>query len=448
MNQEPEKIAGSGETSPAPAASPADDTADYIMPAESFQKHQRKSRKRYRKMKKMQKGESPSDSSELEFIGKTDSPKSPSGESAVDADDYVFAKPRRKSRRMKLWVKIVLIVVAALLAIILAATSTVIILNQVGKNQLHNFDDVDIVLPTDDDSELSSDDVDVELMNDGKTIIYNGETYTMNEEVASIVFIGVDQNMNDDMSAMADAIYIFALDSKSGKLTVIGVNRDTLADVNVYSENGEFIDTEKMQISYSYSFGSDRSSGSENTVTSASRLFFGMPFRDYFTIDLDALTTANDAIGGVTLTSSMTFVSPLTGQTVHEGDEITLYGSDAEYYIRTRDTETLSSNSDRMQRQQEYIKAFVEEAVPRAKDDPDLITYFYNLISSNSATSLTVPKITYLATSAASMVSAASEVEFRSITGTYTAGDYAELNADDKALLELMLDVFYTQQES
>ena len=234
------------------------------------------------------------------------------------------------------------------------------------------------------------------------------------------------------------------VDTETGEMKILGVSRDTMADVDIYSEEGKFIDTDRKQIAFSYAYGSEKVTGGRNTTTSLSRLFYSLPFENYFAINMNALVTLNDLIGGVTLTSSMTFDSPIDGRTIHEGETVTLHGKEADYYVRHRDTSQLDSNSDRMKRQQEYISAFMSSAIPAAKKDLSIVTKLYNEIRVNSDTSLTLPKLTYIASTAVTKVRSANDIEFLSMKGTYTEGEYAELNVSNKDAIRTMLDVFYT----
>ena len=183
--------------------------------------------------------------------------------------------------------------------------------------------------------------------------------------------------------------------------------------------------------------------GGDNTRKTISRLFYGLPLKYHFAIDMDALITLNDVIGGVTLTSSITFTSPIDGRTIAEGETVTLHGKEAEYYVRHRDTEILDSNNDRMKRQQEYIKAFMSSIIPAAKKDASVVMDLYNEIKVNSETNLRLPQITYLSTTALTKLRRAGDIEYVSLTGEITAGEHAELNVSNATLMRTMLDIFY-----
>ena len=367
------------------------------------------------------------------------------------SEGFVFAEPVRKKKRhhrhhrhrkhkfrkLALWKRILIIVGIVLLTLIVALSSTVLILNEIGRRSLLDYDNVEIVTPEDEGI--------IKMDKNGRVITYDGVSYALNENLISIPVIGVDEGTGADSHLkMADAIYIVTADTKTGKVKILSVSRDTMTDVDVYSEEGKFIDTERLQIAFSYAYGNEKVSGGKNTNTSLSRLFYGLPFGDYFAINMDALVTLNDAIGGVTLTSSMTFVSPVDGRTISEGETVTLHGAEADYYVRYRDKEQLESNNDRMQRQQEYIKAFMESLVPAAQKDISVITQLYEAIQSNSDTTLNLSKLTYIGSTALTKLRSASDIEYVSLKGTITKGEYAEMNVTNDDAIRTMLDVFYT----
>ena len=396
---------------------------DYIVPAQRKKHRRRKHRK-----KKAKNGE-----------------RSITDESA---DDFVFVKPRKKhkhhrrhhKKKLPLWLRILIIVVSVILAIAIAVTTTYFILKAVGYDALHNYDDIDISIPIQDDSGKDA----AQVLNKGQTIKYGGKTYLLNKDVMAVTFIGFDDsNAKGEGNNMADAIYIAAIDDNTGKTTILGISRDTMLDVDLYTPDGKLIDTEKTQLSYAYSYDNEKVTGGENVNTSLMRLFFGLPFNDYFAIDLDSLEELNDAIGGVTLTSKMEFVSRETGETIHEGDEVTLMGKDVDVYVRSRDLTDLKSNNTRMDRQQQYIKAFLSSIVPAAKKDISTVTNLFDAVNENAATTLDLPKVTYLATAALTKMKNASEIEYVRLSGKIKAGEHAEMYLNDKDVLETMLKIFY-----
>lgn len=409
-----------------------DEPFEYVIPKETFKQHY--SRKHV-----------------SEHSGNT---KTASKEEQQEADEgYIFisGKRRRKHRKhhrrhhkfkhLRTWQKVLIIAAAIILALVIAVSGTFLILREIGRRSMHNYDDFDVTTPTADEKGNEI----IKVDNSGRVITYNGVSYELNEDVISVTFIGADEGTGDNADLqMADAIYTLALDTETGDMKILGISRDTMADVDLYSEQGKFIDTERMQMAFSYAYGSDKVTGGMNTMTSISRLFYGLPVDDYFAINMNALITLNDTIGGVTLTSSMTFTSPIDGRTINEGETVTLHGKEADYYVRHRDTKKLDSNNERMERQQEYIQAFLSSIIPAAKKDISVVTKLYDEIKVNSDTSLDLAKITYIASTAATKLNSASDIDYISLRGKITEGEYAEMNLTNEETMKAMLEVFYT----
>lgn len=405
---------------------------EYVVPKESFKQHmKRKHRSRERS-------------------GTT---KTATEEERNEAEaGFVFAVPRkrrkhkhrhrhRKFRHMAPWKRILIVLGAALLAVAILLGGTFLVLNEIGRHSMHDYENAEVVTPAADESGEEI----IKADNKGHVITYDGVSYELNDNLISVTFIGADEGTGENADLqMSDAIYILTVDAETGKVKILGISRDTMADVDLYSEEGRFIDTEHKQIAFSYAYGNDQVTGGKNTTVSLSRLFYGLPFNNYFAINMDALITLNDTIGGVTLTSSMTFTSPIDGRTISEGETVTLHGKEADYYVRHRDTEQLDSNNDRMQRQQEYIRAFLNAIIPAAKKDISVVNKLYNEIKVNSDTTLDLSKMTYIASTALTKVKSASDIEYVGLKGTITEGEYAELNPTNEDTIRTMLDVFYT----
>ncbi|MBQ2972619.1 MAG: LCP family protein [Ruminococcus sp.] len=361
-----------------------------------------------------------------------------------DSIEYIYARPHRKKKKKKA-LKVLLIILCVLLALVIAVAGTLFVFNKIGESAMHNYEDVEI--------EPAPEVENIESVTDGgKTIAYNGSTYAFNEKVATVVMMGIDTGKKGEAieniigaNGQADAIYIAVIDTSNNKVTILGVSRDAMVDVNVYNTSGEFLRTENMQLCLSYAYGDGKHTSCENTLVSLERLFYGMPFDTYFSFDIPAIGLATDAIGGVTITSDTEFYSDYYNRTIYPGETVTLYGNDATAYVRTRDINELDSNNARMSRQKQFISAFIAEIFSSVKSDPSLVLDLYNTVENNSTTNLTPAKMTYLATTAISGLDSYKEIEFVNVPGTVTKGEYAEFIVDQNTLMELMLDLFYVK---
>lgn len=346
---------------------------------------------------------------------------------------------KQKASRKKRGPLIAVLIIFGILVLLLAtAVGAYFYLNKKGEAQLKKNQSIaSITAP----EEASSED-------DGKTIVYNGAKYKYNEDNINILFMGVDRDMQDTgekvigENGQADVLIWAALDSKTGHLSLINISRDAMVDVNKYNVEDKYLGTDKMQLCLAYSYGDGKEKSCENTLQSVSRLMYGMPVNAYVAIDYSAIAPLNDAIGGVTVN----VLEDLTqsDSALKAGETVTLHGEQAQTYVRSRNTEVLDSNNQRMERQKQYIDAFLQQAISQTKKNLTLPVTLYNDVSDYMVTNISASEVTHLAT--LMIQNGVSGGDILTVPGEVTQGDvYAEFNPDDKELYKLILSVFYKE---
>lgn len=346
---------------------------------------------------------------------------------------------KQKAPRKKKGPLIAVLIIFGILVLLLAtAVGAYFYLNKKGEAQLKKNQSIaSITAP----EEASSED-------DGKTIVYNGAKYKYNEDNINILFMGVDRDMQDTgekvigENGQADVLIWAALDSKTGHLSLINISRDAMVDVNKYNVEDKYLGTDKMQLCLAYSYGDGKEKSCENTLQSVSRLMYGMPINAYVAIDYSAIAPLNDAIGGVTVN----VLEDLTrsDSALKAGETVTLHGEQAQTYVRSRNTEVLDSNNQRMERQKQYIDAFLQQAISQTRKNLTLPVTLYNDVSDYMVTNISASEVTHLAT--LMIQNGVSGGDILTVPGEVTQGDvYAEFNPDDKELYKLILSVFYKE---
>jgi LCP family protein required for cell wall assembly len=271
--------------------------------------------------------------------------------------------------------------------------------------------------------------------------------------MVTMAFLGVDKRelgLEDGVvgtAGQSDACIVVAIDSSTGKVTAIAVPRDTMVEIDLYSESGVFLRTETMQLCLSYAYGDGKETSAENVTTSISRILKNVPISKYFALDLDGIAPLNDAIGGVTVQSLYDFEE----EGIKVGDTILLEGDLTETYVRHRSMDTIDASLNRTARQVQYIKAYAGQLVPAVMDDFSVISKLYDTASEYCSTDITLSNATYLA----SLLISKNVTDFDTITleGEMKASDnidyadyvYAEFYPDEDALMQTVLDVFYKQ---
>lgn len=353
---------------------------------------------------------------------------------------------KKRKKRMRRIKRIALIVLLVLVLLLIILGIVFFFLQRAGKDALLYRDgEVEVTAP-----ELEN--TQIELEDDGETVVYEGRTYRYNRNLSSILLMGVDrEEMNDGNdrigeSGQADCILLAVWDMQSGQITLLSISRDAIVDVNIYDTNGDPYGIENQQICLAYAYGDGKEGSCENVVRSVSRLLYGMPVQSYAAINLSAIDELNDAIGGVEVTVPED--SALNSDVFRAGERILLKGSQAEAFVRSRDTSKVDSNMARMSRQKQYMLAYIQKALQQTKEDVTVPLSLYQVASKNDnmITNISLSKVTYMATQLLKVNF--SEENMKSVPGEVTMGEkYAEFHVDDKELYEMILDIFYIPQE-
>ncbi len=340
-------------------------------------------------------------------------------------------KKKRKRKKMKLWKKILISVVCVILALIVLIIGTSAYLLYKGSQEMFE-PDVVITAPEN-----------INVQEDGEYVYYMGKTYEYNENITSMLFMGVDTRTLDEesehgTSGQADVLVLMAIDTKTGKITMMNISRDTMIDVAIYSANGGYVGTEVQQICLSYAYGDGKETSCENTVSSVRKLFYNVPVKSYLALNLDGIAAVNDSVGGVDV------VSPETIGNFVEGESYHLEGKSAESFIRSRRHDTPDANTLRMKRQQIYAQAFMNKIISATKQNISTPIDLFNSSAPYTCTNLNPSKIAYLAEMA--VTSENFSTEMITIPGqSKLNGVNAEFNIDEKAFYEMFLDVYYNE---
>lgn len=297
---------------------------------------------------------------------------------------------------------------------------------------------------------------DVEVKDEGRTVIYKGEKYIYNEDIITILFIGVDKSLESEerdgtesdesvigTNGQADTLVLGIIDKKNERISFINVSRDTIADIDIFNVNNEFIGSEKRQICLQYAYGDGRETSCEYVANALKRYLYGMPINAYVAIDYDAIAVLNDAVGGVEVNVLEDLSSGRYAELV-EGKNVTLFGDMAMYYCRTRDSYSVDANNYRMARQKQYLMAFMQKTLELVRADLGVSLDLYNIAKPYMVTDIGISEVTYLATTVTGYGIETDAI--KSIPGEIVLEDeHAAFYADEIALYELILNTFYNK---
>lgn len=277
-------------------------------------------------------------------------------------------------------------------------------------------------------------------------ISYNGQRYQHNDHLRTYLYMGIDKDgpvteAEDSVSGgQSDAMFLIVVDSEKKTISVLSINRNTMTDVDVYDKDGNFVDTRELQICLQHGFGDGMRTSCQRSVDAVSNLLYGEPVSGYIAMNMDAMPMMNDSVGGVTVEVLDDLTSPSRNVSLHKGETVTLNGDEAYVYLRSRDINEFDSATERLNRQMQYIQAFVKQA--KSKDAATLVSA-YNAITDYIVTNVDVPNL----------VNKLTTYEFDdsrmyTIPGETQMGEqYEEYHVDEDALYQVMLDIFYKPVE-
>lgn len=277
---------------------------------------------------------------------------------------------------------------------------------------------------------------------------YQDTLYAYNEDILTFLFMGIDKNSDvkevkeGTDGGQADALFLAVMNPHDKIIKIIGINRNTMADVDIYNEEGAYVTTEKAQIAVQHGFGNGMEESCAYQQRAVEKLFYNLPIHGYAAINMSAIATINDAVGGVDV-NVLEDLTKADSQLV-EGAQVHLSGESAFWYVKYRDTSQFGSADSRLARQKQYLNAFVGAAKQAAKKDITVVAELYQAISSQMVTDITLNEAAYLAPIVVDY--AFDEEGFYMLEGQTVMGDeFEEFYVDEDALYEMILDVFYEE---
>ncbi len=271
-------------------------------------------------------------------------------------------------------------------------------------------------------------------------ITYNGQTYEYNYSLRNILFIGVDkadefQEWEEGWGGQADCLILLSMDKDKKETRLLQISRDTMTGVEVYGQDETHLGTERMQIAAQYAYGDGQKRSCQLTTKAVSNLLYEIPIHSYVALNVEGIAKITDLMGGVRIIvpEDYTHIDPL----FEEGATLVLNGEQAERYVRYRDTEVTGSNSQRMERQTQFLEALAIQL--QGKD----VSWYQNLwdgAGDHIVTDITANEMEYLS-------QYPMNEEVQTVPGEVKQGEkHDEFVVDSKKLKEIVIKLFYKME--
>lgn len=315
------------------------------------------------------------------------------------------------------------IAILAIVCVILLCGVGYTILNGKNKDETR-----DVPASSTDNEEKSSD-----------TIVVDGREYRLNTNIQTVLFMGIDKNAKSDMgdrtgeNGQSDSLNLLIVDRETKKAQILQISRDSMVDIDIYSASGEKMISEPGQIALQYAYGDGEEESCRLTAGKVSELLYGVSVDSYLSLTMEGMVKAADAIGGVTLTvpEDYTWIDPAFSK----GTTLTMDGEMVEKYVRSRDTEVLDSNVQRMERQSQFMGALIEK-LQSVKETSNYLS-LYQQMEPYMVTNMTADEMK-------SLSEYDIDTNMLDVPGEVILKDgHAQFIVDNEALRKIILKTFY-----
>lgn len=291
-------------------------------------------------------------------------------------------------------------------------------------------------------------------------ILYKGGNYILNEDLVTVLVMGIDKETVTEVGGQsweeeeesgyaggqADALFLLLINPHHKNVSVIAINRNSMAEVDVFDEEGNYQGVFTKQIALQHGYGDGKEESCLRQVKAVSRMFHGIPIHAYAAISMDAIPELNDLIGGITVEVLDDITYPEYDMDLHQGETVTLLGEKAYWYVRLRNENVFNSNELRLQRQKQYIMTFATEAKNQSLSDIRIAINLYRAVRKYMVTDIDLNEFTYMATEY--MNYQFDGENMYSLQGeTVQGGNFEEFYVDDDAMQDLIIELFYEPAE-
>lgn len=283
--------------------------------------------------------------------------------------------------------------------------------------------------------------------------IYEDKVYAYNHDLINILCMGIDsyESLEKDAAqserGQADAVYLISLNTKTRDVKVVSIPRDIMVPIEIYNTSGEKIATQSAQLTLQYAYGKDEKESCKLMSQKVSELLGNIPIHRYCALNFNAIPYLNDAVGGITVTMDPDYVDAslaTTSTDFRPGNTVLLQGGMSLNYLHIRDITTYASAAERMERQKNYIRKYIETAKTKIKQDPKILFQMYKVLDVNMTTNISNTELLSLATFLENMKFETDDIV--SLNGTRIKGEkYEEVYVNDEETMKILTEVFFNE---
>ncbi len=291
-------------------------------------------------------------------------------------------------------------------------------------------------------------------------VAIDGKVYSYDKSRINLLVLGVDKagKMEDEpdyekwMSGQSDAIFVVSIDPSDKRVSIVGIPRNSMINVDIYDSEEHISRTIFDQICLQYPYAGGAEHGLKKTAEAVSSLLYDLPIHGSVAIGYDAVSKVNDMAGGVDVVALESLETPFGSY--KEGENLHLEGKYVLAYVQARDVNVIGSPTMRLERQKQYLAALAGKMKGQIKKNPMLIKEMYDEVSGYVNTDIGIDELVYLAAQAAGYKFTGKDIyllqgEDRAVPivkdGKETGDFYDDLYLNEENLKETMIRIFYKE---
>lgn len=283
-----------------------------------------------------------------------------------------------------------------------------------------------------------------------ETVEADGVTYQRREGLKTILFLGVDSTQEQDEARVgyrnggqSDFLLLLVVDEGRQTVFPVQIDRDTMLDMRTLDKDGNDTGIMFLQICLSHAFGDGKEQSCGMACEAVENLLDAPPIDYFISMNMDAIPALNDAVGGVTVTLEQDFTAYDPSMTL--GRTLKLTGQQASYFVSRRYYVGTWFNEERMSRQRAYMSALADIVMQNEREDSNYVGRLYDELRPMLTTNMSRGAMINTAWAARDYARA----DTLSPKGEHVIGEggFMEFHAEESALEELRLSLFYEPVE-
>ena len=277
----------------------------------------------------------------------------------------------------------------------------------------------------------------------GKTqdglIELDGKLYRRNTAVRAILCIGVDTQgelesyQASGVAGQADGLFLVAQDMARDTVRILMIPRDTMTEITLFDLMGNELgkDTQHLTLAFAYGDGKEKSCD--------------LKIDGYLAANISSIALLNDEVGGVTVTIQDEGLDS-RDPALTKGRTVRLNGKQAEIFVRYRDITKAQTAIGRMDRQKQYMEAYLKQVKEEARTDKTLITRLVKDIEEHMVTNMAKDQYMDMGLAVLNSQQQIGQGDFLTVPGEAVETErFDEYHPDKEALKRMVVELFYKE---